>query len=147
MTLLAYLLTVAHLFGLVLCVGAATVKLTLLLRTRPDGALASTYGEVTRPVTRLLILGMALLTLSGIGWLLLDYEITTRLVVKLALVAATWILGGTIDKVAEPAFLRLAPAAGAGATPEFTRARRRYLALESSATLLFYVIILMWTWD
>lgn len=144
MSLLAYLLTVAHLIGLVLCVGAASVKLLLLLRARTNAAFVPTYLEVVRPITRELITGMALLTLSGIGWLLLGYPFTTLLVVKLALVVAGWVIGGTIDKVAEPAFRHLAPATGSPATPEFLSARNRYLALESAATVLFYVIILTW---
>ena len=64
------LLTLTHLVGLVLAVGAATVKLVLLLKCCADSALVPTYVKVTKPITRQIVLGMILLTLSGIGWLL-----------------------------------------------------------------------------
>jgi hypothetical protein len=99
---------------------------------------------VARPVTRLIILGLALLTLSGVGWLLLGYPFTTLLVVKLVLVAAIWVLGPLIDNVVEPKFRKLAPRSGESVSPEFVRIQQRYLLMEGLATGLFYVIVVMW---
>lgn len=65
---LPFLLSLAHLIGLALGVGAATVKLILLLRCRADHALAPAYVKVAKPITRQIVLGIILLTLSGIGW-------------------------------------------------------------------------------
>lgn len=141
---LSALLSLAHLIGLGLAVGAATVKLSLLLRCRANHAFVATYLAIARPVTRLIITGLALLTLSGIGWLLAGYSITPRLVVKLALVAAVWVLGPVIDNVAEPKFRTLAPKPGDRPSAEFLSAQGRYLALELAATGLFYVIVVMW---
>jgi len=144
MTSLPSILTLAHLIGLALGIGCATVKLTLLLRCRGDAAQIPAYLAVARPVTRLLISGLALLTLSGIGWLLYGYPFTQILVVKLFLVGAIWVLGPVIDNVAEPKFKELAPGPGEPASPEFIRIRRTYILLEIAATGLFYVIIVMW---
>jgi hypothetical protein len=138
------LLSLAHLIGLALGVGAATVKLTLLLRCHADHTLVPVYVKVTKPITRQIVLGIILLTLSGIGWLLLAYPITMRLVLKLILVGAIWVLGPVIDNVVEPKFRKLAPAAGEAASPEFIRIQKQYLTLEAVATGLFYVIIMMW---
>jgi hypothetical protein len=102
------------------------------------------YVKVTKPITRQIVLGIILLTLSGIGWLLLAYPITMRLVLKLILVGAIWVLGPVIDNVVEPKFRKLAPAAGEAASPEFIRIQKQYLTLEAVATGLFYVIIMMW---
>jgi hypothetical protein len=102
------------------------------------------YLAVMRPITRLIILGMALATLSGIGWLLSGYELAPLLVAKLAMVGALWVLGPVIDNVAEPAFRKLAPAGGAAPSPAFLAAFRRYLLLEALATGLFYLIIVVW---
>jgi hypothetical protein len=137
-------LTLAHLIGLALGVGAATVKVTLLLQTRADPGLVPVYIKVARPITRLIVIGLILLTLSGIGWLLVGYQLTTTLWVKLALVAAIWVLGPIIDNVAEPRFRKLAPATGVTPSPEFLRTRRRYLTLELTATGLFYAITVFW---
>ena len=136
-------LSVAHLVGLALGLGAATVKLALLLRCRADRAFLPVYQEVARPITRQIVLGMILLTLSGVGWLFLGYPWTPLLVVKLVLVAAIWVLGPVIDNVAEPNFTALAPAPGSAASPAFLRAQGRYLALESLATSLFYVLVVL----
>lgn len=138
------LLTIVHLIGLALGMGAATVKLGLLLKSRADPAFVPVYSTVAKAITRYIVLGMILVTLSGIGWLLLGYPFTPRLVVKLVLVAAIWVMGPLIDNVAEPRFRKLAPAPGEPAAPAFLRIQRQYLALEITATLMFYVIILVW---
>ena len=139
------LLSLTHLVGLALAVGAATVKVVLLLKCRADPSLVPAFVKISRLVTRQIVLGLALLTLSGIAWLLRGYPLTALLIAKLLLVAAVWVLGPIIDKVAEPRFMRLAPAPGqAAASAEFTRARKHYLALEITATSLFYVVILLW---
>lgn len=90
------------------------------------------------------ILGLALLTLSGLGWLLVGYPVTPLLVVKLVLVGAIWVLGPVIDNVVEPKFLQLAPRPSEPPSPAFIRILGRYLWLETVATGLFYVIVVMW---
>jgi hypothetical protein len=125
-------------------VGCATAKLTLLLRCKTDHSFLPVYIAAAKPVTRLIVLGLALLTLSGVGWLLLGYPFTPLLVVKLALVGAIWVLGPIIDNVVEPKFQMLAPRPGESASPAFIRIQRRYLLLEVTATGLFYVIVVMW---
>ena len=65
----------------------------LLMRSsRPMSLLSS---------TRLIILGLALLTLSGVGWLLPGCPFPPMLVVKLALVGPLWVLGSFFDTVVE----------------------------------------------
>lgn len=145
MSVLPALLSLAHLIGLALAVGSATAKLVLLLRCRADRGFLPTYLAVARPITRLIVVGMALLTLSGLGWLLFGRQLTPLLDVKLVLVAAIWVLGPVIDNAIEPKFRELAPGSGAPLSQAFLRIERRYVALESLATGLFYVIIVMWT--
>ena len=144
MTSLPSLLSLAHLIGLALAVGGASAKLTLLLRCRTDHSFVPIYVAVAKPVTRLIILGLVLLTLSGVGWLLLGYQLTPLLIVKLALVGVIWVLGPIIDNVVEPKFRELAPAPGEPVSPAFIRIQQRYLLLEVGATGLFYVIVVMW---
>lgn len=144
MVSLTSLLALAHLIGLALGVGCATAKLTLLVRCKADHAFAPIYTAVARPVTRLIILGLVLLTLSGVGWLLVGYPLTTSLVVKLVLVGAIWVLGPVIDNVVEPKFRQLAPVPGESASAAFLRIERQYFLLEVTATGLFYVIVVMW---
>jgi len=145
MTWLQSLLSLAHLIGLVLGVGCATAKLALLIRSKSDPAFLPAYIAVARPVTRLIIVGLVLLTVSGVGWLLLGYPFTPLLVVKLCIVGVIWVLGPLIDNVFEPKFRKLAPATGESASPAFIRIQQRYLQLEVLATGLFYVIIVIWT--
>jgi hypothetical protein len=138
------ILTLLHLTGLALAVGSASAKLRLLVRCKADHAFVSSYLAVARPVTQLIILGLALLTLSGLGWLLVGYPVTPLLVVKLVLVGAIWVLGPVIDNVVEPKFLQLAPRPSEPPSPAFIRILGRYLWLETVATGLFYVIVVMW---
>jgi hypothetical protein len=139
-------LAVVHLIGLALGAGAATVKLVLLLRCSADRSFVPVYLEVARLITRQIIVGMGLLTLSGIGWLFLGYRLSPLLIVKLVLVGAIWVMGPFIDNVVEPRFRKLAPAPGEEASPAFVQARKQYAAVEAIATGLFYVIIVMWAW-
>jgi hypothetical protein len=138
------LLSVVHLIGLALGVGGATTKLLLLIKARVDPPFVPLYIAVARPITRVIQVGIVLLTLSGITWLFLGYPLTPRLVTKLVLVAAIWVLGPIIDNVIEPRFRVLALAPGAATVPAFTRVRRQYLTLEIAATLLFYAVVVYW---
>jgi len=138
------IVSMVHLVGLALGVGAATVKLALLLRCRADPASAPTFLGVSTLITRYIILGMILLTLSGVGMLFLGYGFTPRLIVKLVLFAAIWVLGPVIDNVVEPRFRKLAPGPGEPATPAFVGVLNEYLVWETIATSLFYVIIVVW---
>ncbi len=137
-------LSLAHLVGLALGVGAATTKLWLLLKAGRDHALLPVYLKVVRPITGLILLGIGLLMFSGIGWLVLGYPLTARLAAKLILVAGILVIGPVIDNVVEPRFRELALAPEGASAPAFARIRRQYLALEIAATGLFYVVIVYW---
>jgi hypothetical protein len=135
--------TFIHLSGLVLGVGAATVKIALITAAYFDRTLVSAYLKVSKFITRFIVLGLVLLTLSGIVLLVLGAKFTPLLIAKLIMVAAVWGIGPFIDKAVEPTFARLAPASGEEATPEFIIAQKRYLRLEVVALLLFYVATVM----
>ena len=138
------LLTFVHLVGLALAVGAATVKLVLLIKCRSNSELIPAFIKASKPITQLIITGLFLLTFSGIGWLLMGYSFTSLLIIKLIFVAAIWILGPVIDNVIEPRFLKLAPVSGQQASGEFAAALNKYLGMEIIATGFFYVIIIIW---
>jgi len=142
---LASLLVLGHLLGLALALGAATVKLALVLRARSDLGFVPAFLEARKSVTRFIVLGLALATVTGVSWLLQGYGWTPLLVVKVAAVVAMWILGPLIDSVFEPRLERLAPRAGEDATPEFQRAQRNHVAIEVVATVLMYVAFLVGT--
>jgi Na+-transporting methylmalonyl-CoA/oxaloacetate decarboxylase gamma subunit len=137
------ILTLVHLIGLSLGVGAATVKLTLLMKAISDPEFIATYLKVMRPITRIIITGLILLTLSGIVWIFMGVTFTTLFIFKLILVLAVWVMGPIIDNVVEPKYKKLAPAPGNQASPEFIRIQRRLLTLETIATLDFYVIMML----
>ncbi len=141
---LSALMTFVHLIGLAAGVGAATVKLVLLLRCRADRSFVPVYLKVVRPITRLIILGLVLLTLSGIVILLIGYPWSDLLLVKLVLVGAVWILGPVIDNIVEPKFSAHAAQSEATSSDAFLRVQQQYLAMEVVATGLFYVIIALW---
>lgn len=138
------LLLTLHLIGPALGIGCATAKLALLLKCKAEEALLPAYLAVVKPITRLIVVGLVLLTGSGIGWLWLGYPLTPRLVTKLTLVAVIFVLGAIIDTVIEPKFRMLAPRPGESASPTYVRVERRYLALEVTAAGLFYFIVIMW---
>ncbi len=138
------LVSLAHFIGLAIGVGAATMKVVLLVKCTAEQAFIPVYIRVARLITRQIVVGMVLLTLSGVGWLLLGYGFTPRLVVKVILFAAIWVLGPTIDNLVEPKFKRLAPEPDQPASREFIVVQKQYLMLEITATLLFYVVIIMW---
>jgi hypothetical protein len=102
------------------------------------------FLQVTRVLTRQIVLGLALLVVSGIGWILIGYPYTPLLITKLVLVGGMFVMGPIIDNVIEPKFKELAPGPGGAPSPEFIRVRSRYLGLEVAATALFYVIVVMW---
>src|SRR5512147_1920148 len=109
MSILSSLLKLVHIFGVALAVGTGTAKLVLLLKCKAEPAFLPSYLRLSKTITRLIIVGIMMLALSGAGWLLLGYPLTSRLVVKIALVAAILVLGPIIDNVTEPRFRKLAP--------------------------------------
>ena len=142
---LASILTLTHLIGLALAIGAATAKLTLLLKSKSDPSFVQTFLAASPPLTHLIIGGISLLVISGIGWVLYGYPVTPLLVTKLFLVGAVIALGPVIDKIIEPKFRSLAPAtAAAPPSPDFVRIRSRYLWVEVLATGLMFLIVFLW---
>jgi hypothetical protein len=144
MMLLLTLLPIFHFIGLALGVGAATVKVWLVIKCRSDNTFIPAHARVAPILTRQIVAGMILLALSGIVWLVAGYSITPLLLVKIILAASIFAIGPIIDNVIEPKYYRLAPAAGEAATGDFIRIQNQYLILEIFATLLFYVVIVMW---
>lgn len=137
-------LILVHLLGLAMGMGAATVKMALLLKCRKDERFIPTYLNIVHDVTRIIIAGLILLTLSGIGFLVTGYPFTATLIVKLVLVASMWGLGPYIDNVVEPRFIKLAQEAGKAGSPEFRDIKTKYFRLDTFAGLLFYLITAIW---
>ena len=137
-------LVIIHVIGLALGVGAATVKLVFLYKSRSHTELIPVFFNVSRIVTPLIILGMILLTLSGIIWIIIGYSITTALGIKLGLVLALWMLGPYMDKVVEPKFYKLATTPAMKGSAELMQVQKQYLTMEVTATLIYYVIIVYW---
>lgn len=137
-------LTIAHLIGVALGIGAGTVKFILLVQARRDTTRISTYLAVAPAITKVILIGMGLLIISGLAWLVTGYPLSGWLIAKLVMVAAIIAMGATLDKVVEPKFRGLAPLAGVAATPAFARAHGRYLTIEFAATGLFYAITIYW---
>jgi len=138
-----FILTLTHLIGLALGIGAATVKLTLLIKCNSDYNFVHIYIKVTKPITRIIILGLILLTISGLGWILLGTSFTSLFIIKLVFVFAIWVLGPVIDNAVEPKYEKLVPAPGEKASSEFVKIQKKLLILETIATLLFYTITIM----
>jgi len=142
-SLISLLLTV-HLLGLSLGLGAATVKLVLLYRCRSDIGFLPIFFNVIRPITKTIIIGLILVTLSGIGFLINGYGFSTMLIIKIILVVIIWILGPYIDNVLEPKLHKLAPDPGEAGSAEFISALNKYIVFDTIAGALFYVIIAEW---
>ncbi len=127
-----------HLAGLALGGGAAAVKVALLLRARRDQAFVPAYFAVAKIVTGLIVLGMAILTVSGgVRMWLYRPHLTSAMTVKLVIVLALWVLGPVMDKVIEPPAERLAPGPGEARSPAFIAAQGRHLRFEWLMISLF----------
>jgi len=137
------LILLLHLAGLSLGVGGATVKTIFLFKSRTDSDFLPVYLKITKPVTRLIVMGITILTLTGIYWLITGYPFTPVLIVKIALVILMWILGPVIDNAVEPKLIRLAPQPGESPTVGFLQVRKQHFALEMAATALMYAIAVL----
>jgi len=137
------ILLLLHLLGLSLGVGAATVKITLLFKCISDQKFVPIFVATSKPITKIIILGLILLTLSGIGWIILGTPFTTLFIIKLTLVLALWVLGPIIDNVFEPKYLSLIPVSDQPVTKVFIKAKKNFIIMETLATGLFYVIMVI----
>jgi len=144
MSLLSTMLFLLHVLGMMLAVGSASTKLALLLKSKKDLEFLPVFIGADEIITKLIIIGLLLLTISGIGWLLMGYPLTVMLVVKIIFVAVIWVLGPIIDNVVRPKFKKLAPADKEKATTGFLSVQKQYLVLEGFATGIFYLIVVAW---
>lgn len=132
-----------HLIGLILAVGSATVKLMLLIKSKSDLSFIPVFLKIVRPVTKLLITGLVVTTLSGITFFFLGYPFTTLMIIKTILVGIVWVIGPYIDKAIEPKYIKLAPAPGAPVMDDFIAIQNKFLFFEITATSIFYVCVVM----
>ena len=137
---LTIILKLAHLIGLALGLGSATVKIALLLRCNRNYNLYPDFIKASKPVTRLLISGIILLVLSGTGWLITGYPLTTLMIIKIILVVLVFASGAVIDNVVEPTLKKLLPTPGESPTQPFIQIQKRHLLLEIAATMAMYAI-------
>ena len=140
---LSSLLGFLHLLGLAFGVGAATVKLRLLLKCNSSIDFVPVFISVVKPVTMIIIMGQVLLTLTGIGWMFVGYDFTPVIIIKMVLLGLLWVLGPLIDNVFQPKFEKSAPSSGESASPAFVKSQRQLLAAEIAATGLFYVLMIL----
>lgn len=137
-------LWLAHLLGLGLAFGAATVKLTLLVKSGDSAERIGAFIGASKTLTKQIVFGMLILTITGIVWLIRGYPLSLLLYVKIAIVAALWVLGPVIGAVIEPRFERLAPATGQEPTSAFLRTKGQYIGAEVIATGLLALVIVLW---
>ena len=137
------ILLVAHLVGLAMATGASTVKLIFLFKCNSDHSFVPVFLKVIRQVTKVIISGLILITLSGIGWLFMGYGFTPLLIIKVVLVGLIWVMGPVIDNVIEPKYKHAAPIHGETASSDFAKIQKQFMAMEITATGLFYVILIM----
>jgi hypothetical protein len=124
-------------------VGAATVKLVLLFKCKSNSDFVSIFLKVVKPVTMIIIIGQVLLTLSGIGWLIVGYSFSTLIIIKIILLGSLWVVGPLIDNLFSPKFQKSAPAPGESVSLSFVKSQKQLLAMEILATGLFYVLLVL----
>lgn len=137
------LLIFIHLLGLALGLGSSTVKLLLILRCHSNYDFFYIYLKVSKLITKLIVMGIILMTLSGIAFLIMGYPFKMLLIVKLILVGMIWVLGPIIDNVVEPKLEKLMPVQGQAFSPAFSKIHKQHLALEITTTLLMYLITII----
>jgi hypothetical protein len=143
MIILSEILMIVHVIGLVLAVGSATIKLLLLFKCNADFKFFPVFFRVAPLITRLIIAGMILLTLSGIAWIIIGYSLEPLLIFKIVLVAFIWILGPVIDNVAEPKLKKSALVPEQILTADFASIQKQHLLLEIAATALMYAAVII----
>ena len=120
-----------------------SIKLLLILRCHSNYEFFHIYFKVSKLITRLIVIGIIFMTLSGIAWLVIGYPFTALLIVKLILVGLIWVLGPIIDNVVEPKLEKLIPIQGQTFSAAFVRTHKQHLALEIAATMLMYSITII----
>ena len=143
MLIVSEIAMIVHVIGLILAAGSAIIKLLLLFKCKADYKFFTTYFQVAPLITRLIIFGMILLTISGITWIIIGYSLEPLLILKIILVALIWILGPLIDNVAEPKLKRLVALQEQNLTADFVQAQTQHLVLEIAATVLMYAAVVI----
>jgi Na+-transporting methylmalonyl-CoA/oxaloacetate decarboxylase gamma subunit len=132
-----------HVIALSLAAGTAFVKLLLVFRCKKDYTFYIVYFKLAPLLSKLIITGMILLTLSGIAFIITGYSVAFLLILKIIIVAGIWIIGPIIDSRAEPKVKKLYPSPGAQPSAAFTRAHQQHLLLEIIATIMMYAALII----
>ena len=143
MLLLSEILYIVHVIALSLAAGTAVVKLLLVVKCKKDYTFYTVYFGLAPLLSKLIISGMVLLTLSGITWIIIGYSMEWLLILKIIIVAGIWIIGPVIDNRAEPRVKKLLPPPGAEPSAEFIHVQQQHLQLEIIATVLMYAALII----
>ena len=143
MLILSEILYIVHVIALSLAAGTAFVKLLLVFRCKKSAAFYNDYFKLAPMLSKLIITGMILLTVSGITWIIIGYSVNLLLAVKIVVVTGIWILGPMIDNMAEPKLRKYLPTQDQTPSAEFIRAQKQHLRLEIAATVLMYAALVM----
>jgi hypothetical protein len=139
------LLPVVHLLGLALATGAATVKAAMAFRALREPDFVRNFLSSRKLVAKFIILGLILVTVSGIAWIVQGYPWSALLIAKVVIVVLMWVVGPIIDNVLEPRLEKLAPAGGQAPSSEFAAQQRTHLGAEIAATILMYAAFVLGT--
>ncbi len=135
-----------HLFGLAFGVGAVTVNLILMMRSRSNKDFAPVFMRASKPIAMLVFLGLILLTLSGIGFAALGYLEKQLLLAKHILVAVLWVNGLFVMFSLSPKLIKLAPKPGQPLKQEFLSIQRQVQVMGTLGIILWYTITVMGVW-
>lgn len=135
-----------HLFGLAFGVGAVTVNLILMMKSRSNKEFAPVFMKASKSIATLVFLGLILLTLSGIGFAALGYPEKQLLLVKHVLIAVLWGNGLFVVFSLSPKLTKLAPKPGQPPTQEFLSIQRQVQVMGILGIILWYTITVMSVW-
>lgn len=143
MKIFSEILYVVHVIALSLAAGAAIVKMLLVFRCKKNYRFYNDYFKLAPMLSKLIIAGMVLLTVSGIAWIFTGYSVNSLLIIKIVLVAGIWVLGPLIDGYAEPKIKKFLPFSEQAPAQEFFPAQKLHLRLEVVATILMYAVLII----
>lgn len=143
---LKIILLIGHLIGVALGAGGATLSDLLFLSSVRDNLIDRSELRLLRVAARVVIAGLALLTVTGVGFFFTDSQPSDRFWAKLTIVAIAALNGYWLHRQLFPLFERCAQQQRPLLTAHSSRYAWRVVAAGCISAVSWYAALILGVW-
>ncbi len=146
MDLLHTFLLIGHIIGVALGAGGATMSDVLFVTSIIDNRLDQSELRLLKIASKVVVVGLLLLTVTGIGFLLTGSPTSARFWAKMTIVTIATLNGFVMHRLLFPIFARCVQAGTAIDSADFTRYTPLLVIAGPVSAISWYAALILGTW-